>query len=69
LAKIPYSGAVAAPKGLIGKLVKCRHAPRHCKKTIAVLAATAKAGRLWQALAVFESGDRPHGRVMCADIV
>jgi hypothetical protein len=40
-----YSDRVAAPKGLIGKSVECRHAPRHCKEAMTLFQATARAGR------------------------
>ncbi len=65
-----YSDSVAAPKGLIGKSVECRRAPRHCREAEYPSMATATAGRPMDlARDASESGDRPRGRALRADIV
>jgi len=65
-----YSEFVAAPIGLIGKLVKYRHAPRHCKEAWNLSHGHCESGKAGEfERYASESGDRPHGRALSADIV
>lgn len=60
---------VAAPYGLIGKLVRDRHAPRHCKEAQNPVHGHCESGKAGnRARDASESGDRPHSCVVCADI-